>query len=69
MGITLILRAAFITAEGYVTPCNYRMDPKFISFGNLLTQTMEKIWNSKGYMKFRENFLAKNYYDFCLLCD
>ena len=62
------IRAAFVTAEGYVTPCNYRMNPKELSFGNLLTQTMEEIWLSKRYLDFRKNYYEKNYYDFCLTC-
>jgi hypothetical protein len=35
-------RAAFVTAEGYVTPCNYRMNPGMMSFGNLFTQTLDE---------------------------
>jgi MoaA/NifB/PqqE/SkfB family radical SAM enzyme len=61
-------RGAFVTAEGYVTPCNYRMNPKILSFGNLLTHTMQEIWHSEGYAKFRESFLRGEYYDFCLTC-
>lgn len=62
------VRAAFVTSEGYVTPCNYRMNPKELSFGNLLTHTMEEIWSSKRYLDFRKNYYEKNYYDFCLTC-
>ena len=62
------IRAAFVTAEGFVTPCNYRMDPKILCFGNLLTQTMDEVWYSKEYLKFREDFHNKKYRDFCLTC-
>ncbi len=62
------IRASFVTSEGYVTPCNYRMNPKVFSFGNLFTQTMEEIWFSKRYLNFRESFYKKKYCDFCLTC-
>lgn len=60
--------AAFVTAEGYVTPCNYRMNPGMICFGNLFTQTLDEIWNSEKYLKFRDSFSKCEYYDFCLTC-
>ena len=53
------IRAAFLTAEGFVTSCNYRMNPKILCFGNLLTQTMDEIWYSEEYLKFREDFHNK----------
>ncbi len=62
------IRAAFVTAEGYVTPCNYRMNPEVINFGNLLTQTLDEIWFSKEYLIFRDSFKKSKYYDFCLTC-
>lgn len=62
-------QGAFVTAEGYVTPCNYRMNPKILNFGNLFAQTMPEIWHSKEYTKFRESFLRGEYYDFCLTCN
>lgn len=63
------IHASFVTAAGLVTPCNYRMNPSTISFGNLFNQTMSEIWMSDDYKKFRNSFLTKKYYGFCMLCD
>ncbi len=47
--------SAFITGDGYVTPCCRRPNPDVINFGNINDTSFEKIWNSEKYVAFREN--------------
>jgi radical SAM protein with 4Fe4S-binding SPASM domain len=47
-------RGAYITADGFVTPCcENGSDPARINFGNLFEQPFAKIWNSAEYQQFR----------------
>lgn len=47
-------KGAYITADGYVTPCcENGSDPNRINFGNLFEQPFTEIWNSEAYRKFR----------------
>jgi len=47
-------RGAYVTADGYVTPCcENGSDPDKINFGNLFQQPFEEIWNSEAYRQFR----------------
>jgi len=47
--------SCFITADGYVTPCCKRPDPRVFNFGNVFEQNFKVIWNSPQYMAFRQN--------------
>ena len=46
---------AFITAEGYVTPCCLRPDPNVLNFGNINEKSFKEIWNSPQYIDFRKS--------------
>lgn len=47
-------RGAYITADGYVTPCcENGSDPNRINFGNVLEQPFDEIWTSPAYGQFR----------------
>ena len=45
---------AYITVEGYVTPCCvHGSDPQLIQFGHLKEKSFKEIWNGGGYREFR----------------
>lgn len=45
--------AAYITAEGDLTPCCNCPDSRVLSLGNLHRTSFEKLWNARAYRKFR----------------
>ena len=51
-------RSIYITWNGFVTPCCKILDYRTPSFGNLLEEDLESIWNGKEYQKYRK-FLKK----------
>ena len=59
-----------ITVEGNVLPCfeDYKQTQEM---GNVKTQTITEVWQSKKYKKFRSDLLNKNrsYYDICKNCN
>ncbi|MDO8896787.1 MAG: SPASM domain-containing protein, partial [Bacteroidales bacterium] len=72
--------AAYITAKGEVVPC-YRLSHegkevvfgrekslRQYSFGNVADNTIEFIWNSDGYRKFRKK-IFNNHFPSCPDCD
>ena len=47
-------RGAYITADGFVTPCcENGSDPERINFGNIFEQPFSAVWNSAAYQQFR----------------
>jgi radical SAM protein with 4Fe4S-binding SPASM domain len=47
-------RGAYVTADGYVTPCcENGSNPDRINFGNVLVQSFDEIWTSPAYQQFR----------------
>jgi len=52
---------AYVSREGYVTPCCLLPEAKM---GNMLNQSLPDIWKSQGFDRFREN-----YRDVCGSCD
>lgn len=44
---------AFITADGCITPCCLRPDPKLVNFGNIFEQPFKEIWNNDKYKNLR----------------
>jgi radical SAM protein with 4Fe4S-binding SPASM domain len=48
----------YVSWQGFVTPCCQRPDPRTISFGNLLKESFDAIWNSDAYRRFREELAA-----------
>lgn len=46
---------AFITVDGYVTPCCIRMNPDIFNFGNVFQEPFIKIWNSEKVKSFRKS--------------
>lgn len=49
--------SAFITADGYVTPCCKRMDKDVFNLGNVYQTKFSEIWNGKGYKEFRDTLI------------
>ena len=46
--------SAYVTVEGFVTPCCVQgANPTIINFGNLHDSPFEKIWNNEEYKEFR----------------
>jgi MoaA/NifB/PqqE/SkfB family radical SAM enzyme len=45
--------AAYVTAEGDVTPCCNCPDARVLSFGNLNVTPFASVWNSASYRRFR----------------
>jgi len=63
-----MFNSAFITVDGYVTPCAGLPDPRVVNFGNLLTQNFDEIWNSESYQKMREMRLSGKIPECCRSC-
>jgi len=72
--------AIFVTASGEVVPC-YRMSHTYTeyvfgrkktvlkhSFGNLGSESLKSIWESRKYVSFRD-MVRNNYYPSCIDCD
>jgi len=47
-----------ISAEGFVTPCCLRGNPRVINFGNILERPLDEIWGGGQYREFRERLLS-----------
>lgn len=45
--------AAYVTAEGDLTPCCNCPDARDVSFGNLLERPFAELWNDRPYREFR----------------
>ncbi|MCM8819213.1 MAG: SPASM domain-containing protein [Candidatus Omnitrophica bacterium] len=54
---------AFITVDGFVTPCCIRMDPDVINFGNIFDTSFESIWNSQKYKNFRKTMVKTSLFN------
>ncbi len=48
---------AFITVDGFVTPCCRRVNPEVINFGNIFETSLKEIWYSKKAQDFRRSIL------------
>lgn len=60
--------SAVSTWDGKVLPCCFDKDAQY-EMGNLQTQTMETIWNSPPYIRFRQSLLhARKQIDICQNC-
>jgi len=72
--------SVFVTAAGEVAPC-YRMSHTYTeyvfgrkktvlkhSFGNVGSESLKNIWESRQYVSFRE-MVRNNYYPSCIDCD
>lgn len=47
-------RSAYITCDGYITPCCMQgSNPEIINFGNLFKNSIKEILNNKSYQEFR----------------
>jgi len=60
--------AAFITVDGFVTPCCIRMDPEVINFGNVFEKDFKFIWYSDKYVDFRRSFIKNTFNPICDNC-
>lgn len=60
--------AAFITVDGFVTPCCIRMDPEVINFGNVLEEDFRSIWYSDKYVNFRRSLIRNAFNPICDNC-
>lgn len=49
--------SAYVTCDGFVTPCCLRPNPDAISFGNLQQQPFKVIWNCAEFQQFRRNHI------------
>lgn len=54
-----------ILLDGTVVPCCYDHNGDVV-MGNILTNTVEEIWHSERYNKFRNNMAAGNIPNFCM---
>ncbi|MFA6461398.1 MAG: radical SAM protein [Candidatus Woesearchaeota archaeon] len=45
---------AYVTKEGYITPCCRCISPKHYVCGNLFEQNLDEIWNNPKYITFRK---------------
>ncbi len=62
-------KSAYITAEGYVTPCcMHGANPDTINFGNILQESFTTIWNNHSYQEFRRQLKSPNPPDICRDC-
>lgn len=61
-------KSAFISVEGYVTPCCNCPDPRVYNFGNIFEKPIEKIWNSPKYNQFRLDLKSDKIPSICQGC-
>lgn len=61
-------KAAYITAEGDVTPCCNCPNAKTLHFGNVFEQPFKKIWNNPEYRSFRRQLKSGTPPDICRTC-
>jgi len=59
--------AAYVTAEGYLTPCCNCPDSRVLSLGNLHRTGFRKLWNAKAYREFRKE-LKNGMPEICTTC-
>lgn len=60
---------AYITADGFVTPCGiHGTDPKKFNFGNVFERSFKDIWNSEKYKDFRKRMKRGEVPKFCENC-
>ncbi len=50
----------FIDTDGTVYPCLYQQRRKEFYYGNIMTDSLEDIWNSELYIKMRKFLVSKN---------
>jgi radical SAM protein with 4Fe4S-binding SPASM domain len=48
--------SAYVTYDGFVTPCSNLENPEDFNFGNAFEIPFLEIWNSPDYVSFRKNF-------------
>lgn len=49
--------SAFISCDGFVTPCCLSVNPEKFNFGNIKDKTFNEIWNGVEYAKFRKDIM------------
>lgn len=59
---------AYITVEGYVTPCCVISDPEVFNFGNIFEQDFKEIWNGKKFVEFRKSMIENSKNEICDNC-
>jgi radical SAM protein with 4Fe4S-binding SPASM domain len=59
---------AYITCDGFVTPCCIRTDPRVKQFGNLREETFEAVWNNDAMREFRRSHLRGGANPVCDRC-
>jgi MoaA/NifB/PqqE/SkfB family radical SAM enzyme/spore coat polysaccharide biosynthesis protein SpsF (cytidylyltransferase family) len=59
---------AFITYDGWVTPCCFRLDPEVFNFGNILNQDYNSVFGSDRHRKFVHSLLKDEPPVLCLRC-
>lgn len=53
-------KGAYVTAEGFVTPCcENGSDPSRSNFGNVFERPFAELWNSEGYRQFRRELRSR----------
>jgi radical SAM protein with 4Fe4S-binding SPASM domain len=60
--------STYITAEGFVTPCCRRPDPRVFAFGNLFKEKFSDIWNNAKYQTFRHGLTLGKAPEICRDC-
>ena len=61
-----IYNTAYITWDGFITPCCHLENPKLINFGNVLETPFNKLWNGEKYRAFRKAHFDIN--SACIYC-
>lgn len=61
--------SAYISVEGFVTPCCVQgSNPDIINFGNIFERPFAEIWNNEEYRKFRADLKSDNPPKICRGC-
>ncbi len=60
--------SAFVTVDGYLTPCCIRMDKDAFYFDNVLAKPFAEVWNSDSVKQFRERNIKDLPNPVCDLC-
>ncbi|MEW6745744.1 MAG: radical SAM protein [Planctomycetota bacterium] len=62
------LQWAYISVDGYVTPCCNYFDPKVLNLGNVFVQPFRDIWTGASYEGFRARLAAGRLRHECASC-
>ena len=63
-----VINTMTIRSDGTIVPCCYDLTSQ-LNMGNIMTDTLDNIWNNGNYIKLRDSIKSKNYISICKNCN